>query len=716
VRRYASSAASALLGAVFAAVAFGAAGGDELDRTTTVELGLILVSGALIALAVARGRPGRIGGWLVLGAFVLYAGLTAASVLWSIDPNLTWVEANRTITYLAVFGAALAVAHLAPEGWSVVLRGILLAAFAICAYALVSRAFPGSLADTEIFARLGAPYGYWNALGATAALAIPPALWLGARRSGHAPVNALAYPVLALDFVALFLSYSRGAMAAALIGIVLWLWYVPLRLRSITLLAVASAGAAPVIVWALSKDAFTKNRVPLDVRRSVASEFGVFVLATGLLLLAAGLAIGFRVARRPPRASSRLRVGLVAGIVACLVPVGLFAVLSMNDRGFKGTVTSSVEALTSPTSKTPGGPSRLTTASSSRARYWDEAGRSFSDHATAGTGAGTFGVARLRYRKDELVSGHAHGFVVQTMSDLGIAGLVAIGLLMVAWLWTALRAVGALRGRRQRTWDAERVGLVALALAALVYGLHSAIDWTWFVPGPTVMAVAAAGFAAGRSGLGARRREAATARTLAPTPRYALAAASILAALACAWAVWQPQRSDAETNHALDLLAQRRLPQAADAADRARRIDPLAPEPLLAAAAIADARGFKTAALAKLVRAVRRFPGEPQVWVRLAEYQLDTLAKPADALKTIRGALYLDPKSRAAQQVFLEARKRLNPVVPTPAITPTPTTPGTTPGKTPATPGGVRPTPGGGAPGPTPGRPIAPLSPGDPRG
>ena len=97
MRRYASSAASALLGAVFAAAAFGARGGDQLDRSTTVELGLILVSGALIALAVARGRPGRIGGWLVLAAFVAYAGLTAASILWSIDPNLTWVEANRTL-------------------------------------------------------------------------------------------------------------------------------------------------------------------------------------------------------------------------------------------------------------------------------------------------------------------------------------------------------------------------------------------------------------------------------------------------------------------------------------------------------------------------------------------------------------------------------------------------------------------------------------------
>src|SRR5438067_1281662 len=79
-----------------------------------------------------RARPGRIGGSLALGAFVLYAALTAISVLWSIDPNLTWVEANRTLAYLATFAAALAAAHLAPEGYAVVLRAILVAAFAIC--------------------------------------------------------------------------------------------------------------------------------------------------------------------------------------------------------------------------------------------------------------------------------------------------------------------------------------------------------------------------------------------------------------------------------------------------------------------------------------------------------------------------------------------------------------------------------------------------------
>ena len=657
--RSGSFAASALLGAAFTATAFAAGGGDILDRSTTVEIGLVLASGAVVAAAIARAHPGRIGGMVALGAFVVYAALTAISILWSIDPNLTWVEANRTLAYLAMFGAALAAAHLAPDGYAVVLRAILIAAFAICGYALLSRAFPGSLASTEIYARLGAPYGYWNALGTTAALAIPAALWLGARRSGHAPANALAYPLLALFLIALFLSYSRGAIAAPLIGTVLWTWYVPLRLRTITLLAVASAGAAPVILWALTKDAFTKNQVPLDVRRSVASAFGIFVLATGLLVLVAGLAIVFRVARRPPHAPARLRAGVAAAVVACLVPMGLFTALSLSDRGFSGTVRSSVEALTSPTSKTPGGPSRLTTASSSRARYWTEAGHVFADNPAAGTGAGTFGVARLRFRTSELVSGHAHGFVVQTMADLGIAGLVAITLLTAAWLAAAVRAVGLLPPGLPRPFDGQRVGVVALALCALVFGLQSAIDWTWFVQGPTVMAMAAAGLVAGRAVLGSRRPPSLVAQGLGLRPRYALAAASVLAALTCAWAVFQPQRSDAENNHALDLLDRHQLTAAASAADHARRIDPLSPDPLLAAAAIDDARGDRNAALAVLVKAVRRFPGEPQVWTRLAEYQLDSLSRPADAIRTIRGALYLDPRSRAAQQVYLAANRAL---------------------------------------------------------
>ena len=43
------------------------------------------------------------------------------------------------------------------------------------------RSRPGWLAEDEIYARLREPYGYWNAVGVTAAMGIPLCLWLGTR-------------------------------------------------------------------------------------------------------------------------------------------------------------------------------------------------------------------------------------------------------------------------------------------------------------------------------------------------------------------------------------------------------------------------------------------------------------------------------------------------------------------------------------------------------
>ena len=64
------------------------------------------------------------------------------------------------------------------------LHGIALACVVVCGWALLTKVFPGALAEDETYARLRAPFGYWNAVGLMAALGIPPLLWLGARRSG----------------------------------------------------------------------------------------------------------------------------------------------------------------------------------------------------------------------------------------------------------------------------------------------------------------------------------------------------------------------------------------------------------------------------------------------------------------------------------------------------------------------------------------------------
>src|SRR5436305_481129 len=215
--------------------------------------------------------------------------------------------------------AGVALARLAPGSWSVLLKGLLLGAGTIVVYALASRVWPGSLAANEIYARIGQPYGYWNAVGVTAALAIPPAVWLGARRSGHAPANAIAYPLLGLLIVALFLSYSRGALGAAVVALIVWFAFVPLRVRSLAVLGVSVVGSAPVVGWALHRDAFTKDLVPLSVRESAAGEFGMLLLTTAAVLLAVGLIIGFRVSREAPSPWFRGRVGLAAVSSACLV-------------------------------------------------------------------------------------------------------------------------------------------------------------------------------------------------------------------------------------------------------------------------------------------------------------------------------------------------------------------------------------------------------------
>ena len=76
-------------------------------------------------------------------------------------------------------------------------------------YGLATKVAPGWLAEDEIYARLREPYGYWNAVGITAAMGIPLCLWLGTRPGPVLPA-ALAPPLLGLLIVTMLLSFSQG--------------------------------------------------------------------------------------------------------------------------------------------------------------------------------------------------------------------------------------------------------------------------------------------------------------------------------------------------------------------------------------------------------------------------------------------------------------------------------------------------------------------------
>jgi predicted Zn-dependent protease len=135
----------------------------------------------------------------------------------------------------------------------------------------------------------------------------------------------------------------------------------------------------------------------------------------------------------------------------------------------------------------------------------------------------------------------------------------------------------------------------------------------------------------------------------------------LLAALLGAWATWQPQRSDVASDKALDLSADGKFAAARAKAKDAHGYDPLSPKPLLALATIDAASGHPFAAQAQLEDAVSKFPADPQVWLRLADFQLNGLNRAGDALRTVRGVLYLDPNNKSAQTIYFEASNKGNP-------------------------------------------------------
>src|SRR6202011_4448901 len=123
--------------------------------------------------------------------------------------------------------------------------------------------------------------------------------------------------------------------------------------------------------------------------------------------------------------------------------------------------------------------------------------------------------ARLRYRKAPLVVAHAHGFVVQTLADLGLVGVALALALLAAWMaaagrathpfnrsWAPWRSWRALAGRSgpggsgpgpggravPEPYTAERIALLSMLCLVVVFGVHSLVDWTWYIPGNACVA------------------------------------------------------------------------------------------------------------------------------------------------------------------------------------------------------------------------------------
>jgi tetratricopeptide (TPR) repeat protein len=201
--------------------------------------------------------------------------------------------------------------------------------------------------------------------------------------------------------------------------------------------------------------------------------------------------------------------------------------------------------------------------------------------------------------------------------------------------------------------------MATLATIVLIFGIHSFVDWTWFVPGTAVVALLAAGWVAGRGPLdqapGQPRWLGAGLRAGLRSPVRLAAAAMVLAiGLLAAWTTWMPLRSVHADTDAIELAA-KDYPKARALAETAHDRNPLSIDPLLSLAVVETVAGHKDRARRALVDAVRLQPANASAWEYLARFALDQQNDPKLALRLLGPALYLDPKSPTGVKDYLDA-------------------------------------------------------------
>ena len=206
-----SVAGALLLGALFA--------GDSV----WLSLAALLLAGGWLAL-VLSGRSPFPGGGLVLEAvavvIVVWSGL---SILWSVAPDLSWEELDRTLVYAAFLVVGLLLGSSGPAAARRAAAALTVAFGAAVVWALAGKAIPALFPDGGRAARLRDPIGYWNALALAADMLLVLALAIAA--SARAVALRAAGAVLAYAaVVAVLLAASRAGVAAAVLGVVLSLW------------------------------------------------------------------------------------------------------------------------------------------------------------------------------------------------------------------------------------------------------------------------------------------------------------------------------------------------------------------------------------------------------------------------------------------------------------------------------------------------------------
>jgi O-antigen ligase len=524
----------------------------------------------------------------LVGGLAGLALWSLASVAWS--PAAAWpvLEAERGLLYAAAAAALMLV--VARERVTSLVAGIVAGTTIVSLYALATRLFPGHVGgpyDPAGGYQLAAPIGYWNALGLLLAFGLLLGAGLGLH--GSPRLRALAGAALVPLAVALYFTFSRGALLALLAGILV---LIALERRAAAGLAVLALAPAVGVLLASSTPALTKTGEPLDAAQAQGQRLA--------WQLAALICLGGIVAWALHRVAGRVRIPLPGGGligVAALIALSVLALAAFAREGGPGTAADrALQAFRQEPPPVSGTLDRrlLSVSGHGRADYWRVAARMVERAPMLGEGAGGFERRWIEERPAANNARDAHNLYLEMLAELGPVGLA---LLLVA-LGAALSGLGR----------ARHGALVPAAAAAYVaFLVHAAVDWDWELPVLVLPALACAAI------LVAEARTAPPVQLTASRRGVGVAAAAV--AIAVALVAHVGNRSIAESVMALE---RGDTSGAASAARRARAWAPWSHEPwqLLGEAQLAERED--KAARRSLAEAIRRAPEDWRLWFDLA--------------------------------------------------------------------------------------------------
>jgi hypothetical protein len=592
-----------------------------------VGIGALVCCGALLLRITGADAPaGGLSRWGAVAGTALagFALLTLISAWWSDAPARATIEYTRALLYLLVFGLVAAVPR-GPGGVRWVLHGIGVGLALVALGGLATRLWPGAL-DVELGGsrdRLAWPVGYWNVQGLAAGMALLVALWATSDTRERPWVRALAAAAVPALAVAGYLTLSRGAIVATVVGVALFVALGRPRGMVTALVAVVPLGAVAVLA-AYDAQALVQAFDPASAAARAAGGELAGVLAWTCLAAAALRALltlaDHRLARvRVPRPSRGARIAALALVAVALA--GAFLALDGPTR-----VSDQWRAFNAPDMAEPSGDIRdRLGAINSRGRvdHWRVALDAWEREPLRGTGAGTFaklwdGSPRANFEAQD-----AHSLYLEALAELGVVGL---GLLAAA----LLTGLAALAWRRRE----DRVRWSAALAVALMWAAHAGGDWDWEMPVVTVAAV-------GLLGAGcARATGRPPGRLIAVRPVRILTG---LLALLLAVTPFQVMRSQQLTSDAVARFADRDCAGAARLALVALEALNSRTEPFQLLAYCDVRAGQSRLAVQMLQAALRRDPGNWQLLYGLGLARATAGQDPRPALRAARRAAPREP-------------------------------------------------------------------------